>query len=190
MVDLRVKATLIGISHVLCLLTQAAAAQSAAARLVLWTSSDRPLSAGLSRAIRAEVAKLVVPGFDGIDLNTGNDFPSSLPFVVSVRLKGHCNTASDRSPNTPKMLGYVMLTDGKIAPFLWVQCDAILSAIKPLMRDLPPITQNALFARAIVHVIEHELRHILEQTASHLSRGVFKAYLHPTDLIVQSVAPR
>src|SRR5947209_5901250 len=150
MMGTRFKAALVGLSQALYFMTHADAAQNAASRLILWTITDHPVTPGLRRALRAEVAKLVLPGFSGIDVRTAIDSPvSTSDFVVAVRFIGDCDTNSGRRGSVREPLGYVILTDGTIARSMSVNCDAILWSIRPFIRDLPLVRRNLLYARAI-----------------------------------------
>lgn len=185
MVDLKVKTLLVALFHAFSFLAHTAAAQNGrASRLMLWTRTDRRMNANLLRAIRAEVANLVVPGFSGVDVHMDAEGKiTTSEYVVAVHLTGECNTYADRRWRTPGPLGYVTLSNGAISPNMSVSCDDILSAIKPALHDVPLVRRNALYAQAIIRVVRHELRHILEQTAEHLNSGLFKPRLNPTDLL-------
>jgi hypothetical protein len=186
-VDIRIKAAIAWLVQTVCFLVPAALAQGAAERLILWTSAGHPLQPSLVRALGAEIAQLYVPGFHGIDLADGtHPPPPTNDFLVTVDLTGSCNAKDERILDKPEPLGYVVATDGSISPHMFVSCRAILHAIRPLIMDLPIRHQNELLARAIVRVIQHELRHILEQTADHLGSGIFKAHLQSMELISQA----
>lgn len=164
----------------LCLLTSASGL-SAANRLTLFTTSDSRVPRNLWRDIQAEVTKLVIPGFSEVHMESRAPAVAVPDFLVSVHLTGRCDTNNVSRDDSSQALGYVILTDGVIAPSIWVNCDAILRTLNPL-HNQTVFSKNLNLARAIARVIEHELRHILEQTADHLPRGVFKSHLGVNDL--------
>jgi hypothetical protein len=185
-VDIKMKAAIARLVQALCFLVPAAMAQSAAGRLMLWTSAKEPLEPSLLQALRAEIAQLHVPGFSGVDFeDAALGHLSTYDFLVTVDLTGSCDANEERIWDKPEPLGYVVVTSGLIQPRMFVSCRAILHAIRSFVMGQPVRRQSALLARAIVRVIQHELRHILEQTADHLTTGVFKAHLQSKELINQ-----
>lgn len=154
--------------------------------MILWTWGSSPLSPELHDDIRAEVARLTLPGFANVLIEEGpNGVAQSRDLLVNVRITGECN-ANDTIPADKRApLGYVIESDGRINRNMFVSCQAILNAIRPFVLEQPMCVQNGLLARAIVRVIRHELRHIIEQTADHLKTGLFKAQLQPKDLVCQ-----
>jgi hypothetical protein len=186
-VDTRIKTALALLVQTLCFLVPAAMAQSAAGRLMLWTSPAKPLRPSLLHALRDQVVQLQVPGFSGVDLEVAALRPvSTSDFMVAVDLTGSCDANEERVWGKPEAMGYVVAINGSIPPHMFVSCRAILHAIRSFVMGQPIRRQNELLARAIVCVIQHELRHILEQTVGHLASGVFKAHLQSHELVYQA----
>lgn len=180
---------LIGIFRIcqaLCCLVSAANAHDTARRLLLWTWTGQPLDPALVAAVRTEIASLAIPGFSSVDFeNSRVAIGAANDFLVPVQIAGSCNVNNDPLVNKSSPLGYVNAAGGKIDPMIFVNCRAILHAIRPFILEQPRQLQYKLLARAIVCVIRHELRHILEQTAGHLTTGIYRARLYPQDLIAQ-----
>ncbi|HEX4772932.1 MAG TPA: hypothetical protein VH351_19010 [Bryobacteraceae bacterium] len=153
---------------------------------MLWTWTGEPLDPVLAAAVRTEVAGVSIPGFSSVDwqnmrvaLGTANDL------MVSVQIQGSCDVNSDRLMDPLSPLGYVIEVAGTIEPTIFVNCRAIVHAIRPYILEQPLKLRYELLARAMVRVIRHELRHILQQTADHLPTGIYRACLQARDLIVQ-----
>jgi len=174
------------ICQALCLFVLAADAQDTARHLLLWTWTGQPLDPALVSAVRMEIVRLSIPGFASLDFKDGRIvLGATNDFLVSVQIAGSCNTNNDPLFDRPSPLGYVNAVEGKIEPTIFVDCGAILHAIRPYILEQPLKLRYELLARAIVRVIRHELRHILEQTADHLPTGIYRACLQPRDLVAQ-----
>jgi hypothetical protein len=172
--------------QVVCLFVPVAKAQDAAGRLLLWTLGAHPFNPSLLAAVRTEVARLSVSGFRAVDFEDSTDLSATThDLLVTVQFTGGCDPNNGSVGDKPASLGYVVASGGAIAPHIFVSCRGILHAIRPFIAAQPRALQNQLMARAIVRVIQHELRHILEQTSAHLRTGLFKAYLQPKELVRQ-----
>lgn len=148
------------ICQALCFLVSAANAQDTARRLLLWTWTDQPLNPALAAAVRTEITRVAIPGFSGVDFeNSRVAIGAANDFLVPVQIAGSCNVNNDPLINKPSPpLGYVNDVGGKIDPMIFVNCRAILHAIRPYVLEQPGKLQYKLLAHAIVCVIRHELR--------------------------------
>ena len=83
----------------------------------------------------------------------------------------------DRS--TPGPLGWVYQVDGKILPFVFVDCDRIARTLWADLRGQTPAIRRQKLARAISRVIAHEITHIVTQDSGH---RVQQAHLSAAEL--------
>ena len=177
----------IGILRVLqaiCLLAASAEAHDTARRLILWAWSGYPLDSVLADSLQSEVTHLCVPGFASVDFaQTKVGFGNRNDLLISVRILGTCDANGDPLVDDGSALGFAMAARGVIDPTIFLNCHAILQAIHPYLLEQPLRLRYKLLARAMVRVVRHELRHILEQTPGHLKAGIYKARLQPIDLV-------
>ena len=109
----------------------------------------------------------------------GMEFPE----VVQVRVQGRCTadaTTDWRFAEGP--LGWVRMVDGEIQPIVYVNCDRIGKTLERELHGANPKERRQKFARAISHVVAHELTHIFQQSARHSSSGVQRARLTSVEL--------
>lgn len=104
--------------------------------------------------------------------------------IFQVHLKGECGAGVDALEHpAPGPLGWVYQVDGRILPFVFVDCDRIAHALWPELRGRTPAERRQKMARAISRVVTHELTHIVTQDPGHLPAGVQKAHLRPDELL-------
>ena len=106
----------------------------------------------------------------------GMDFPE----IVQVRLEGDCWSGEQHAHSvTPGPLGWVHQVDGRIQPFVFVNCDRITGTLEVELRGKTACERREKLARAISRVITHELIHIGTQDARHREQ---KPYLSSREL--------
>ena len=108
---------------------------------------------------------------------------------VTVYLRGECRTTTDgEPPNLSEQwqfgaLGWVNLVDGKIAPFIYVDCRRISLMLHNAERARTLEQRDRMMAYAISRVVLHEWFHIATQSPNHAKHGVTKAEFTVNDLI-------
>ena len=104
--------------------------------------------------------------------------------VVQVALRGDCAAGRDISSAAEKdPLGWVYLVNGRIEPFVFVDCDQIAGMLQRELREKAISERQRVMAWAISHVIVHELTHIVTQNAGHEIAGPRKAHATKADLL-------
>jgi hypothetical protein len=79
--------------------------------------------------------------------------------------------------------------DGRIAPFIHVDCTRIGQVLGPQALGLDRDRRNSLMGGAIARVVLHEWIHIATQSSSHAQRGISKAQFGVADLTAGSGQP-
>jgi hypothetical protein len=104
--------------------------------------------------------------------------------ILEVRVEGNCASGlkSGREA-TLGPLGWVYQSNGTISPFAFVNCDRIVRAIAPDLREKTIGIQQRKLAQAVSHVIVHEVNHIATQETTHKRTGIQKAYFTRKDLV-------
>jgi hypothetical protein len=106
----------------------------------------------------------------------GMDFPE----IVQVRLEGDCWSGEQHTHGTrPGPLGWVYQVEGRIQPFVFVDCNRITKTLEGEVRGKTAWERREKLARAISRVIAHELIHIGTQDARHREQ---KPYLSSREL--------
>jgi hypothetical protein len=103
--------------------------------------------------------------------------------VIVVHFRGDCSASASKSTVADgATLASVQEVDGRILPFVEVQCSLLAALVYPNIRDQAPFQQRLLFGRALGRVLAHEVNHITTQTAHHTNEGITRARLNGTDL--------
>jgi len=104
---------------------------------------------------------------------------------VSVRLLGDCTGVLSLS-STRGPLGWTKVIDGRILPYVEVDCDRVRATILPDIERQGPVLREAALGRALARVLAHELRHALARTLDHEDHGPARASLGSRDLLYGS----
>jgi hypothetical protein len=110
--------------------------------------------------------------------------------VIVVYLHGDCNLAplvARTAFGVP--LGWVRREDGRIEPFVHVDCTRIGQVLGPQALGLNRDQRNAVMTGAIARVILHEWIHIATQNPAHAERGIAKAQFGVADLMAGNGVP-
>ena len=114
---------------------------------------------------------------------------------ITVYLHGDCNTIPRPEPRIGSgvtvsgALGWVELRQGRIEPFIHVDCSRIAEMVSNKAFGHDREQRNQLLAIAVSRVILHEWIHISTQTPHHASHGLAKAAFNVSDL-VSDTAPQ
>ena len=107
--------------------------------------------------------------------------------LIVVRFLGACATTSEASSvESGQAVASVQEIDGRILPFSDVHCDALVSLIRPSLKDRTTYQQRALLGRALARILAHEVYHVVGQTHDHASEGIAKARLNATELTTRT----
>jgi hypothetical protein len=108
---------------------------------------------------------------------------------ITVRLIGECKLSPEQQPSlfgssyTPGALGWVTMTNGRIEPFIYVDCKRIGQVLGGQGIGRSHEQQDKLMAIAIARVILHEWIHIATQSPHHSHHGIEKAEFSVADLV-------
>jgi hypothetical protein len=110
--------------------------------------------------------------------------------VVVVFLHGDCDLEPlPRRTAYGVPLGWVLRVNGRIEPFIHVDCTRIGQVLGPQALGLDRDRRNSLMGGAIARVVLHEWIHIATQSSSHAQRGISKAQFGVADLTAGSGQP-
>lgn len=174
----------------------AAAAQPfapAIPRTTVVVFADRPMSsvqwAALVFKVRAEIVE-DNPETQALDRNAefirGDRLLPGLlvDSAISVYLHGDCTLSPlPRRIAYGEPLGWVRRVDGRVQPFVHVDCTRIDQVIGPQALWLSAERRIDVMAGAIARVIVHEWIHIATQSRKHADCGIAKAEFGVADLM-------
>lgn len=80
-------------------------------------------------------------------------------------------------------LGWVFQVDGRIQPFVHVDCTAIADVLGSRARGLDNNMRTAMMGEAMARVVLHEWIHVATQSGTHAVRGIEKAQFGAEDLM-------
>jgi hypothetical protein len=103
-----------------------------------------------------------------------------------ILLRGDCRMAapssSQEQPRGP--LGWVLMVNDQIQPFVYVDCDRVAQMLYRDLRAKTTAERRRILARAISRVVVHEMTHIIKQSSLHDASGLQKAHVSSSDLLV------
>mgnify|MGYP005809956135 CR=1 FL=1 len=159
--------------------------------LAIVTSYDFPPSEGMVRELhnemqaifKIEAARLAWRDFSQLDYNEAFDH------LVIARFSGHCEMLSDRVPERLRhALGFTHVSDGKVLPFLEIDCDRVAALLGPANSWEPLARRELLFGRALARVLGHEMYHVIAETQEHNKYGLAKPALTAKELTADRLA--
>jgi hypothetical protein len=110
-----------------------------------------------------------------------------LDAVVVVFLHGDCDLEPlPRRTAFGVPLGWVRQVDGRIEPFVHVDCTRIGQVLGQQAQGLDRDRRDALMGGAIARVILHEWIHIATQSSTHAEHGISRAQFGVADLMAAS----
>jgi hypothetical protein len=142
----------------------------------------------LETAIRAESQRPEARGLGAAEILRGDRIVPGLTVgnPVTVYLHGDCQTAPPSHFAPPaaisNTLGWVVEKDGRIQPFIHVDCRRIGQMLWMRGNFCDGPGRERLMADAVARVIVHEWIHIATQNAGHARNGVAKAHFGVEDL--------
>lgn len=104
--------------------------------------------------------------------------------AITVYLHGDCTlrpVAFRTAFGVP--LGWVFQVDGRIQPFVHVDCAAIADVLGSHARGLGDGKRTELMGEAMARVVLHEWIHVATQSGAHAVRGIEKAQFGAEDLM-------
>ncbi len=136
-------------------------------------------------AMRLELRDLMAP--TGLNFSWTNAKNSALiDRLIVVELRGQCSPDAESSgkfkDRTP--LASTAVTDGKVLPFTWVDCNALNRFLRPELEK--SATRDEVYGRAIARLLAHEFFHVLTESESHTKVGVSKPSFSTKDLMASS----
>jgi len=139
-----------------------------------------------SELLRRELRAILSPAGFEFEWRSATD-PSNETWaaLAVVQFKGHCD-ARDLARAVHfagGALGWTHVSNGRILPFIEVDCDRIGAFLESGLFALPLPVREKAFQRAIARVVAHELYHVFTETTAHGSRGVAKASFSAEELL-------
>lgn len=137
--------------------------------------------AEMQAELRRQVGDLTAVRFlSATDLRLGQ----SVVRPIQVRFRGDCRmTALAARPAKPGAFAWAHVSDGKVLPFVEVDCSRVRGSILSVMWGEDFQHRDLLLGRALGRVLAHELHHVLDSTVDHTHQGLTKPALRATELI-------
>jgi hypothetical protein len=155
-------------------------------------SGRSALEGGLEDALHRELSVNAggMPALANYDLQIvqGDRMPAAVAVAesISVYLHGDCAAppiAFLEGHAPAGVLGWVVRRQGKVEPFIHVDCSHILQLLTPRLMALNREQRRYAMSVAIARVILHEWIHIESQSPRHVERGLTKSSFTPQDLM-------
>jgi hypothetical protein len=109
--------------------------------------------------------------------------------LIVVAFKGDCTTVMPRFHARGGPLGWTSMSEGRILPFIGIDCDQVKTALKASDTWRHSLIPAGLLGRALGRVALHEIYHVLSERKHHDAEGLFKARYSAADLLEPAVQP-
>jgi hypothetical protein len=162
---------------------------SASPSITLYTAFQQEPPAAVVDAIHDELEQIMIPVGLRFDWYALSEAGGRVSFQLAViHFKGECD-AADMRPELgyPGPLGWTHITDGKILPFIDINCERIRLVVQRRITATPLSGRDAILGRAIARVLAHELYHFLAHTKHHSGSGIAKASYTAEDLLAPTL---
>jgi hypothetical protein len=104
--------------------------------------------------------------------------------LIVVELSGTCAPLDRPSrPVDAGRLASTVVTDGRILPFVSVDCAALQKALASALDREPRGRRDFLYGRAMGRVLAHEMYHVESQTREHSRQGVAESAVSAGELV-------
>ena len=124
---------------------------------------------------------------EGAELMRGDMLPSGVEMSqpISVYLHGDCSLVPILKTSVSGALGWVRRVQGRIEPFIHVDCTKIALELGPLSLGMDRNRRDTVMGEAMARVILHEWVHVATQSTQHQKNGVEKAQFDARDLLAE-----
>ena len=103
--------------------------------------------------------------------------------LIVMHFRGDCSLAATELSTRRGPLGETWVTDGRILPFVEVDCGRVKETLARTMMWRRPVLSPDVLARALSRVALHEIYHVLTGRKHHDDEGLFKAEYSAEDLL-------
>jgi hypothetical protein len=139
--------------------------------------SRATLPDNLVRAMESELRRAFAPSDTRVELVMPTDRSHHPVFdteLIMLRVTGRCEVGPMPPLNghKPDTLGRTFVTDGRILPFVELDCRQISGALRGRLAGATAAQRPGLLGRAMGRVLAHEIYHVLAQTAAHSPHGI------------------
>ncbi len=156
--------------------------------------SKLPLADEVLDGMEKELRQIFAQSTVSVDLVLPNleSHPVFATEVIMARIVGKCRV--DAVPplhaHKPDTLGRTMVTDGRILPFMEIDCAQISGAVRRQLVGKPSSERSRLLGRAAARVLAHEVYHVMAQTHAHGRWGIAAESLTGEDLLREHLSFR
>lgn len=102
--------------------------------------------------------------------------------LIVIRVAGSCSTSEIGDIDLRRPLGVTYVSDGRILPFIEIDCPRILAVLRRNRMIDNPHLADGIIGRALARVACHEIYHVLSKRPDHDKRGLSKGELSYNDL--------
>ena len=139
----------------------------------------------ITSAMREEAAaQIKTTGYDLHWLDRPREVTAALLVIVTLSER---TTAKSKPWPPDTVLASAAVADGRILPFVRVNCSALRDFLAPALHPNDP-DASELYGRALGRLLSHELYHIAGQTGTHTATGITQSAVSIEDLLGRRLA--
>ncbi len=152
-------------------------------------ATDASSSAALDE-MKVEIVTLMQTAGVGVEWRKSNEeTPVSRGDLVVVTFSGICQAPPRKVPiqrlKSLPPLAASSVVDGRILPFVSMNCNALSHFVGPLLSDHSSAQRDFVYGRAMARLLAHELSHVLVQTRDHTETGIAKSQVSSAELLAE-----
>ncbi len=136
------------------------------------------------RSMKAELGRVVADTSLGLRWQDAKTQPGKVDGrLFNVVLIGEC-VADYPEPAGDGPLGWTSIVDGRVLPYIAIDCARIRSVLAPEWARLDSSAQREVYlGKAMARVLAHELVHAFTRTRHHADDGLTQRALTPRELV-------
>jgi hypothetical protein len=158
--------------------------------ITIATTFAKPLDDSMQIRLQREMKDLLDDGVLSIqwrDLDAG-PVRDAFAHLVVANFVGDCVPSfDDPRRHLAPVLGFTHVSDGRIIPFLEIDCDHVAALLGDGPTGPTRAQRIAFMSRALAHVLAHEVFHVLMESGGHSRFGLAKSHMTREDLVDASL---
>jgi len=154
--------------------------------ITIATTFAKPLDESMHTRLQKEMNDLLDDGVLSLQWRSLDAGPvrDSFAHLVVANFIGDCVPSfDDPSRHLAPVLGFTHVSDGRIIPFLEINCDHVAALLGDGHTGATRAQRIEFMSRALAHVLAHELFHVLMESGGHSRFGLAKSHMTRGDLV-------
>ncbi len=150
----------------------------------------RQVPASVLQNLHTETGRILSPLGLALEWRDSKQVNPDVNQLVVVRFAGSCSFAGYNpakiGPTENSALASTAVADGRILPFITVECGKLRDRLGPLVIGLKGSEREAMLGRAAGRLLAHEVYHVLSGERRHAQQGVAQSCVTTRELLAEN----